>query len=451
MEEPKQMLADKIRQFIEERLATKLEAFDKATEKKRKSALEEQLSEVEADIQTERTELLDKFKVDNWLTDAAKRAGQISMVTHAAKYTHSDTKSVSIYLPPNTEKSELDQRYLTSSSLVELVVDTTGNAAALDVAGLLKQDVDGKTLLDELIAGDDTTLTALATNPEQVEQWREGLKACLTSKALTSGQLSKQLYFPVEEDGNAYHLISPLYASSFSQAVYNKLTASFYSDKAKAIRQAKRSDKYHPEAQVAFPNIATQSFGGTKPQNISQLNTSRYGKGYLLSSQPPVWQQQAFIPAKGKYAFWREFDRRVWKKSKALRHYLEKVFPRTSIKEIRDQRAEFIDELMDECLLLAAEVQNQQEKAGWSAQSDLIDSERLWLDLYRTLIDEEFREEREKNDWQIDIANGFASWLNNVIGYNSDALFPGENEHGEWQRLLKRRLVRLKDDLEVMA
>lgn len=450
MDEISPQLADKIRQFIEERLATKLEAFDKAAEKKRKSALEEQRSEVEAAIQAERTELLDKFKIENWLTDAAKRASQISMVTHAAKYTHSDTKSVSIYLPPNAEESELDQRYLTSSSLVELAVDTTGNAAALDVAGLLKQDVDGKTLLDELIAGDDTTLTALATNPEQVEQWREGLKACLTSKALTSGQLSKQLYFPVG-DGSDYHLISPLYASSFSQALYNKLTESFYSDKSKTIRQAKKSGKYHPEAQVAFPNIATQSFGGTKPQNISQLNTSRYGKGYLLSSQPPVWQQQTFIPAKGKYAFWREFDRRVWQKSKALRHYLEKVFPRTSIKAIRDQRAEFIDELMDECLLLAAEVQNQQEKAGWSAQSDLIESERLWLDPYRTLIDEEFREERENNDWQADIANGFASWLNNVIGYNSDALFPGENEHGEWQRLLKRRLARLKDDLEVMA
>jgi CRISPR-associated protein Csy1 len=442
-------LAANIRAFVAERLATKLEAFDKAGDKKRSEALADQLVQVEAEIQTERLELTEQYKPENWLTDAARRAGQISMVTHAPKYTHSDTRSTGVLLrPEDKQRYAQSERYLDSLTLNELPVDVVGNAAALDVARLLQVEGRDTTLLDEVAAGESPVLKELAASSEQAQEWLQGFQAALQDKALTSGQLAKQLYFPVAEN---YHLISPLYASSVSHNLYQKLTDSFYSEHTKELRQARKGEKFHPDDLVIFPNIAVQSFGGTKPQNISQLNTKRYGRAYLLSSQPPHWEHRASLPAKGQQAFWSEYNQRAWKIAKFLQRYLEGAIKRTSTLERRDRRAELVDELVDTLLLCAANIQHESDKRGWSAESDLTLAEQLWLDPHRSESDEAFRAEREKNEWQGEIARQFASWLNNKISHKSDLLHTGDPEFGEWQKLLERKLLLLKDDLEVAA
>ena len=413
--EPKESLASNIRAFIAEKLASKSEP--------------------------------DSPEI--WLSKAAKKAWQITRVTHAPKYTHSDTRSSGVLLRPE-DRSRYTQNecYVDSLSLNDLAVDFAGNAAVFDVAGLLQVGHEGGTLLDEVAAGDSPALKELATSDEQAQEWLQGFQAALQDKALTSGQLSKQLYFPVAEN---YHLISPLYASSLSHNLHEKLTNSFYSEHTKTLRQARKGEKFHSDDLVIFPNIAIQSFGGTKPQNISQLNTKRYGRAYLLSSQPPHWEQQASIPATGKQAFWREYNQRAWKTAKFLQRYLEGIFKRTSTLERRDRRAELVDELVDTLLHCAANIQHQSDKRGWSAESDLTLAEQLWLDPHRSEFDEAFRTEREKNEWQGEIARQFAAWLNNQLSKKSELLYAGDDEFHRWQKLLERKLLLLKDDLEAAA
>ncbi len=449
MNETKESLASDIRAFIAERLAAKLEAFDKAAEKKRNDSPADQQTQVETQIQGERLELIEQYRPENWLTDAARRAGQISMVTHAPKFTHSDTRSTGVLLrAEDKQRYSQSERYLDSLTLNDLPVDVVGNAAALDVARLLQVEYQGATLLDEVAAGESPAFKELATSNEQAQEWLQGFQAALQDKALTSGQLSKQLYFPAAAN---YHLISPLYASSLSHSLYEKLTDSFYSEHTKTLRQARKGEKYHPDDLVIFPNIAIQSFGGTKPQNISQLNTKRYGRAYLLSSQPPHWEQAASMPTKGKQAFWNEYNQRSWKTAKFLQRYLEGIFKRTSTLERRDRRAELVDELVDTLLLCAANIQHQSEKRGWSAESDLTHAEQLWLDPHRSELDEAFRAEREKNEWQGEIARQFSAWLNNQINKKSEVLYAGDDEFHKWKKLLERKLMLLKDDLEVAA
>lgn len=65
-----------ITQYIAERRQKKLEAFDKEAAKRG--------AEDSAALAQERYELAHRYEPKNWLTDAAKRAGQISLVTHAA-------------------------------------------------------------------------------------------------------------------------------------------------------------------------------------------------------------------------------------------------------------------------------------------------------------------------------------------------------------------------------
>lgn len=79
---------------------------------------------------------------------------------------------------------------------------------------------------------------------------------------------------------------------------------------------------------------------------------------------------------------------------------------------IRTARAKYIDELID-LLFMQASAFQQEKWQGWSAQSqDLPRHQQLWLDPWRSLSDEVFKLEREKNDWQGAVADDFARWLN---------------------------------------
>lgn len=440
-------LAEAIKQYIADRLATKLEAFDKSTAKQCADAEAEQVAELEQSLFKLRVELVSQYQPQNWLTEAAKRAGQISMVTHAPKYTHSDTRGMGVYFQSASAATQTNaSAHLHSQSMNELAPDVVGNAAALDVARLLQQEAHGQSLLMEVASGESAALRELASDQEQYQTWLQGLENALQDKELKSGQLSKQLYFPVE---NGYHLISPLYASSLSQKLYDKLTDSFYSESAKIVRDARRKGRYCAEDLVRFPNIAVQSFGGTKPQNISQLNTSRYGRGYLMSSQPPTWDTKISIPSGSKHSFWRQYDRRAWRAVKNLRDYLERIAKRTSTVERRDRRVALVDELVDILLICAAEIQQLHDRRGWSATTDLSLAEQLWLDPYRCEMDEEFKQQRGKSDWQSDIARQFATWLNSRLSYKSALSGFGDVEFHEWNRLLEKKLLLLKEDLGV--
>ena len=104
---------------------------------------------------------------------------------------------------------------------------------------------------------------------------------------------------------------------------------------------------------VDYPDLAVQSFGGTKPQNISRLNSLRGGKSYLLRSTPPIWISIKKPPVK-KYAFWKDYGRMVAHDLKGLKNYLK---TKQNNKEIRIKIDNQIDLLLDWLLVAAAEVQ----------------------------------------------------------------------------------------------
>ncbi len=66
--------------------------------------------------------------------------------------------------------------------------------------------------------------------------------------------------------------------------------------------------------------------------------------------------------------------------------------------------------------------------AGWSTQSKLSRAQQLWLDPHRQHQDSPFREEREKNEWQAEIAGDFANWLNKQLSVK-DKLMMGDIIH----------------------
>jgi len=262
-------LSQFITDYIAGRKQPKLEAFDKESEKMQAAEADpERLALLQQQRLEERLELEQRYQVNTWLSDAAARAGQISLVTHALKFTHSDAKGSSVFSVFSADEIA----YLSSLTIREPAIDAVGNAAALDVAKLLQTEYQGDSLLASLRRDDYRALQPFAENAEQLEQWVSGFKASLSDKQLSSHKLAKQIYFPLNESGE-YHLLGPLYSSSLADALYKKLSDTRFSEASKELRKARRDKRWRQGVAVDYPQIAVQSIGGTKPQNISYLNS----------------------------------------------------------------------------------------------------------------------------------------------------------------------------------
>jgi CRISPR-associated protein Csy1 len=460
-------LSTKISSYITERAKPKLEELTKKAEKERKKAADspEALAEVEAALAEEEIALKSKFEPAVWLTDAARRAGQIQFTTHPIKFTNSQAKGASSCYAesgPQQPAEMLEGSLISTASLAKPAIDVDGNAAALDVAALLQLEQDGRMLLKYIQAQDAEPLRPFAKSDEQLADWLEGFSQAVSVAAPSSHSLAKQLYFPVG-DGQ-YHLLSPLFSSSLAQAVHERIHSSRFSDKAKEVRKAKREEKFHESLAVDYPNTAVMTFGGTKPQNVSQLNSRRGGKVYLLSCTPPVWKRMSVPPLKTSTVFSRHhFGARVHQETYLLNKFLERVLDQDSTKGIRDRREELIDRIIDQLIQYTAEVWNS-FAAGWSSDEErckLNHHEQLWLDPMRSLTDPAFKAEREQNEWQEEIAARFARWLNRRIdkGEGQQILFTGDVERREWKKelknewknLLKEKCRQLEKSLEELA
>ena len=161
----------------------------------------------------------------------------------------------------------------------------------------------------------------------------------------------------------------------------------------KAARAAKRERRAHDNTCVDYPNLAVQNMGGTKPQNISQLNSERRGMNYLLSSLPPQWKASAVrLPVNATSVFDRLFIARpdVRRAVKALHHFLESD-PEPNL-ATRQYRETLTDVLIDELVSLAAELHRVMQP-GWSRDDDRFERldthEKLWLDPLRAELPEE--------------------------------------------------------------
>ncbi|OEI78303.1 type I-F CRISPR-associated protein Csy1 [Enterobacter sp. ku-bf2] len=406
-----------IAEYIAGRRQTKLEAFDKEAAKRS--------AEESATIAAERRDLELRYEPKAWLTDAAKRAGQINLVTHAAKFTHGDSKSSSIY-----SEAVAQEGYLCTAALSGLEPDAVGNAAALDVAKLLQTRVNGgDSLLASLKRGDHAALAAFTDEANQRREWIAGFSRALTPGEPASHKLAKQGYFPVGEN---YHLLSPLFATSLVHAMHQKMIAFRFGDDVKAIWKARREKTWHPTPLTLFPDSAEIHFGGTKPQNISYLNSVRGGRSWLLSCQPPQWKKTEKPPTTLRSIFTSggQFDRRANSTVQLLVSLLTRTGDYTNVR-IREARDEYIDALIDLLFVVASELQRDTWQ-NWTLSCErLVSHQQLWLDPWRTKTDEAFRLERDKDDWQVSVATDFALWLN---GRLSKALKDvGYVEQREWQ------------------
>ncbi|MFZ2392264.1 type I-F CRISPR-associated protein Csy1 [Rhodoferax sp.] len=405
--------------FLSERLESKLEKLDPDDPK--------------------RDELRKQFIPATWLEDAARRAAQIQAVTHSLKPVHPDAKGTNLYSPPGTLAAiELVGSHCLGEAFAG---DVVGNAAALDVYKFLKQMHEGRSLLALSVEEDADLAAALSDDPAQAQAWLQAFATLTEPRGrVTSHTLAKQLYWQTGDDVQAnesYHLLSPLYASSLAHRVYETLQDDRFSEAAKAARDARKANTFSERPVHEYPQMAVQQLGGTKPQNISQLNSERRGNNCLLASLPPVWRSTDLKPLLNTDSMFHRYSRRpeVRQAVKALLAFL-KTDPTRNV-ATRSKRAAWVNLLIDEFLQFTAELRSLEP--GWSQtpQCKLTESECRWLDDDGVKATDAELDRAPPTDIPERISAAFANWLNAQL---RPPLPMGDPEFLEWRNTMMEEI-----------
>jgi len=405
-----------------------------------------------------RAELIAQHARETWLEDAARRVAQIQIVTHTLKPIHPDARGTNLFHAPDELPSH---REVGSHALgQEFSSDVVGNAAALDVFKLLKLPVEGRALLAWMQEGDPDLLTALSDDADKALEWLNAYTGITSPRSASpsSHTLAKQLYWLAGEDpadNHQYHLLAPLYSSTLAHADFQTINEDRFGETGKLARQARREHRDHETGCREYPDLAVQRFGGTKPQNISQLNSERGGNNYLLSSRPPKWKTRAVKAPLFTDSVFPRFGRitEVRHTVRVLRDFL--ASDPAPNKETRNRRDALLDRLIDELVDFVHPLQSTLP-AGWTRDADcrLTEAERLWLDPGRAegddATDTDFHAAWQRMDWPTEVGRRFGNWLNHELG---QALPLGDIEgrhwrdelllHTEWAGILRRQRVQL--------
>ena len=343
------------------------------------------------------------FSPERWLPSAAKRAGQISISTHPCTFSHPSARKNksgnASSIIANPEKR--NDGFLRSGN-VNAQTDALGNAAALDVYKYLTLLMsDGKSLIAHLQQRSGLSQTLLAIETETYEELRNGFLAMMQSdgESVTSSKI-KQVYFPVDDD---YHQLSILTASGIVFDLRKRLDHfSFGDDEIKEIKRKRRALEYSQQGYSEILGLTTIGYGGTKPQNISVLNTQNGGKAHLLSSLPPkISTPDVVFPTKDFFTQCvNRFDH------KHLFYQLHSLYLNTDNNmAIRSSIEGLYQTIIDSTITQLWDVREVSDMQYSPASSKLSSAQKTWL------LDERRQDRENESDWLDEILKAMTQFI----------------------------------------
>ncbi len=378
-----------------------------------------------------------QFSLNEWLPNAAKRAGQISMSTHPCTFSHpSARKNKNGYVSSVlAEIDRIDDGYLKTGN-VTVATDALGNAAALDVYKFLTLVMqDGDNLLTHIQQETELAQSLLTIKSANYQDLRSGFLAMVegATENITSSKI-KQVYFPVDDD---YHQLSLLTNSGMVYQLRSRLDKLRFSEEVKALRDKKRKNEFSEQGYSEIYGLATIGYGGTKPQNISVLNNQNGGKAHLLSSLPPSIEKRNvhfpksdfFIESFKKYEYADNF--------KALHKLFQTDYNNIKLRAAIDRNLQQIIDLLIEKMWAVRAVSQTQ----YHAQTPSLSS------IQRTWLHDDFADEREKSaQWLNSLITEISAWLTRSYEKVLDkkAIKLGEAERSYFAEVIERNKEFLK-------
>lgn len=353
----------------------------------------------------------DEFNPVAWLTEWTAKARDISFATHVAKLTHSSSKGSGIL---DTSHDHHDG-YLTTSSLHNPDIDTaSSNAASLPIADILKLSVNGVSVLDYIKSGDTAFFKHITDDDNLIKTWYENLKQAYDSDQKSSYFLNKQIYFPIDAQGN-YHLLLPLVSSSLVHAIYNK-HQQYYSEEATYARKQRKDKLYSPLEVRSYPNKAVLHVTGSNHSNASALNGQRGGRIVLFAALPPQWRSNNASVASKTSLFDKQLAYRLKQSIAELKTYL-RVLKKQQLSIGKPERNAAVlgklSAISEDFFSYITEIQMQDHTAGWTRETELPIEQQLLLEPNRD--DELAKTTMQNKDWLVTLSRSYARWLNGQL------------------------------------
>lgn len=238
-----------------------------------------------------------KYEVSTWIKNASIRAKHIKVTTHSSKFFNTSAKTSCFISDFNKNENH---GYLSTSTTSDLKLDATGNASSLDVFKFINLKINENQTVLDLVKEKSKQLSELfEINEEELSEVINNFLNLLPasdSKKQTS-MLAKQIYFPVNQkdnfaDNSNYHLLTVLFPSSMAFSFNSKVIELSSSENIKRARSAMKKGEHSDIDLVNFYKMTGFKFGGTKPQNVTYLNSRLGGRFRFLSSQPPIFKSK---------------------------------------------------------------------------------------------------------------------------------------------------------------
>ena len=339
----------------------------------------------------------DRFCLSTWLPNAAKRASQLSMVSHPSKFSHPSAKTSSVIAKSN----HVNDGYLRSGN-IEYELDVFGNAAAMDVFKFLSLKLEDDKSIFSHLEEDSSIIKLVFTIPtasyESLKNDFLSIKKIDTS--CKTDHLIKQVYFPVNDD---YHLLSVLTPSGLLTLLKTRVDNIRFSDETKTAKEYRRKNEYHALGYDDLFDLTVTGFGGTQPQNVSVLNSQNAGRAYLLSSTPPKLKHRD-IRLPNQDFFKNSLRPSQFKDSFQTLHSLM-IVPVNNV-HLRNGISNTLKYIIDQVLQRAFKIRSS--TIGWSNAEHyqfLPLAQRIWLD------DEHISKRQNEDEWINQINRNFARWI----------------------------------------
>jgi CRISPR-associated protein Csy1 len=208
----------------------------------------------------------------------------------------------------------------------------------------------------------------------------------------------KQVYFSIED---GYHLLSLLTPSGLMFKLKERINTLRFSDAAKQAREDRRNQQHNEQGFDELYDLTVIGFGGTKPQNISVLNSQHGGTAYLLASWPPSLELRTIQPPKTNFFLQSLYFKDFQDKFQALHKlFAESVPNNIDVREGRDYWIlQIVEQLMEKVWAL------RELAGGWTENTALPAVQKIWLDANHAALRE------TEDDWLDGIINALVDWL----------------------------------------
>lgn len=293
----------------------------------------------------------------DWFDAMVMHMNECHLASHVGKFTNPDIKTT----------------VCSHSKKVAGYVMTGGSTCSLDIL-TPAQYLGSASLLLSPVTPDKNVLEAVITRDKELEKELELLSLPIeklqkkVQEMLEDSQKEpeatdthlRQIYFPIAE--GEYHLLSVMPSSCLALEMYQRIRAI---NGHKIDCYNKKSENYGKPCEEVT-GLTMIGFGGTKPQNISALNSRCGGKTYLISSLPPSLPTQKIRLPKSDF-----FRESIWYKQQSsplyrLHAYMKQ--DRNSM-EIRQAIHDLIDEIISTILLTAYKIRTKE--IGWSEKKPI--------------------------------------------------------------------------------